>query len=237
MDSGVWVEGIVGIDDTSGGKNRVCRRWDGVLKSERGFGSALPEAREEHEEEAELSEQEGGPDARLGEHVHRCSRGKDDGGESQDSEEEEDRPGLGEVCLEGSPCGAEGAANAAVGLGWFSKDVGAKVLAELDGVDLNEVEVETEDRGDEEEDDVAGESCEKCVEANGVVVDVVCPFALKEEEWAEDKAGDEKCQESDTDEAPEEGEALLEERAEAGMGVCLVTEECPGYEEEMDDEV
>jgi hypothetical protein len=107
------------------------------LEGQGGFGSALPEAGEEHKEEAELSEQEGGPDAGLSEHVHRCSRGEDDGGKSQDSEEEEDWPGLREVGAEGSPGGAEGAANAAVGPGWFSKDGGAEVLAELDGVDLD----------------------------------------------------------------------------------------------------
>ena len=232
------MEGVDGIDDPSGGKNLwECRRWDGVLESEGGFCSALPEAGEEHEEETKLSEQEGGPDTRLGEHVHRCSRGKDDGGESEDSEKEKDGPGLREIGSGGSPCGAEGEANAAVGLGWFSEDVGAKVLAELDGVDLDEGEVETEDGGDKEDDDVAGESCEECVAADGVVVDMVCPFALKEEEWPEDEAGNKERKQSDPDEAPEVEEALLEECAEAGTAVGLVTEESSRYEEEVDDEV
>jgi len=111
------------------------------LENERSFGSALPEAREEHEEETELGEQECWPDARLGEHVRRCSRREDDCGESEDGEEEEYWPGLREIGAEGSPGGAEGAANAAVGFVLFPEDVGAEVLAELDGVDLDEVEV------------------------------------------------------------------------------------------------
>jgi hypothetical protein len=40
------------------------------LEGEGGFGSALPEAGEEHEEEAELGEEKRGPDARLRKHVH-----------------------------------------------------------------------------------------------------------------------------------------------------------------------
>jgi hypothetical protein len=111
------------------------------------------------------------------------------------------------------------------------------VLAELDGVDLDEIEVETEDGGDEEDDDVAGEGCEKCVEADGVVVDMVSPFALKEEERAEDEAGDNDGEEGDADEAPEVEEALLEQGAEAGGGVGLVAEEGSGHEEEVDHEV
>jgi len=47
-----------------------CGGGDGVLEGEGGFGSALPEAGEEHEEEAELGEEKHGPDTRLREHVH-----------------------------------------------------------------------------------------------------------------------------------------------------------------------
>jgi len=140
------------------------------------------------------------------------------------------------VVAEGSPGGDEGAANAPVRLGLMSEEGGAKVLAELNGVHLDEVEVETEDGGDEEEDDVAGEDEEEGGVAYDVVVDVVCPFALKEKERAEDKAGDEESEESDADEAPEIEEALLEERAETGGGVGLVAEESAGDEKEVDDE-
>jgi hypothetical protein len=110
------------------------------------------------------------------------------------------------------------------------------VEAKLDGVDLDEVEVETEDGGDEEEDDVAGEDEKEGGAAYDVVVYLVGPFALKDEEWAEDEAGDEEGEEGDADEAPEMEEALLEERAETGGGVSLVAEESAGNEKEVDDE-
>ena len=124
--AGRWVRGGDGgrMDGIDGW---TALRWeemgavgaaDGVLEGEGGFGSALPEAGEEHEEETELGEEEGGPDAGLREHVHRDAGGEDDGGESEEGEEEEDGPGAEEVAAEGSPGGAEGAANAAVGFGW-----------------------------------------------------------------------------------------------------------------------
>jgi hypothetical protein len=118
----------------------------------------------------------------------------------------------------------------------FSKGGGAEVEAKLDGVDLDEIEVETEDGGDEEEDDVAGEDQKEGGASHDVVVDVVGPFALQEKEWAEDEAGDKEGEESDADEAPEIEEAVLEEHAEMGGGVCLVAKESAGNEEEVDDE-
>jgi hypothetical protein len=235
-DAATRVEGIGEIDGAGAGKNGWKRREDGVLKSEGGFGSALPEAGEEHEEETKLGEQKRGPDARLGEHVHCGAGSQDDGGESEEREEKEDGPGFGEVTAKGSPRGGEGAANAAVRFGLLSEEAGAKVLAELNGVDLDEVEVETEDGGDEEEDDVAGEDEEEGGAAYDVVVDVVCPFALEEKERAEDEGGDEEGEEGDADEAPEMEDALLEEGAETSGGVGLVAEECAGDEEEVDDE-
>src|SRR5258705_2167340 len=135
---------------------------------------------------------------------------------------------------EGSPCGGEGAADAAVGLGALSEEGGAKMLAELDGVDLDEIEVETEDGGDEKEDDVAGEDEEEGGAAYDVVVDVVCPFVLKYKERAEDETGDEEGEEGDADESPEIEEALLEEGAETGRGAGLVADESAGDEEEVD---
>jgi hypothetical protein len=48
------MKGIVGINYARYRKNG-CER-DGVLEGEGGFGSALPEAGEKHEEEAELGE-------------------------------------------------------------------------------------------------------------------------------------------------------------------------------------
>ncbi len=112
-----------------------------------------------------------------------------------------------------------------------------EVLAELNGVDLNEVEVETEDGGDEEDNDVAGEDCEEGVAANGVLVDVIGPFALEKKERAEDKREDEKRDDSDADEAPEIEQALVKERAEAGGGVGLVDEESSGDKEKVDEEI
>jgi hypothetical protein len=76
--------------------------------------------------------------------------------------------------------------DAAVGLGLFSKNSGTEVEAELDGVDLDEVEVEPNDGGDEEEDDIAGEDGEECVESDNAFVDVIGPLVLEEIEWAKD---------------------------------------------------
>src|SRR6266567_933508 len=81
----------------------------------------------------------------LGKHVHRGAGGEDDGGGSEEGEKEEGEPGSGEVVTQGSEGGEEGAADAAVR---FS--VRAEVLAELDGVDLDEIEVEAEEGGYEE---------------------------------------------------------------------------------------
>jgi hypothetical protein len=117
-----------------------------------------------------------------------------------------------------------------------SEQGGAEVLTELNCVDLDEIEVETEDGGDEKEDDVAGEDEKEGGAAYDVVVDAVGPFALEEEERAEDEAGDKQGEDRDADEAPEVEEALLEERAEAGGGVGLVAEESAGDQEEVDDE-
>jgi hypothetical protein len=70
-DAADGVKGICGINAVRYGKDKWrCGGRDGVLESEGGFGSALPEAGEEHEKEAELGEEKRGPDARLREHVH-----------------------------------------------------------------------------------------------------------------------------------------------------------------------
>jgi hypothetical protein len=70
LDAAAVVKGIE-IHGAGDGRNGwQCWGGDGVLEGERGFGSALPEAGEEHEEEAELGEEKRGPDARLREHVH-----------------------------------------------------------------------------------------------------------------------------------------------------------------------
>jgi len=127
--------------------------------------------------------------------------------------------------------------DAAVGLGLFSKDGGTEVEAELDGVDLDEVEVETNDGGDEEEDDIAGEDGEECVESHNVFVDVIGPFVLEEIEWAKDKRGDKESEEGDADETPEVEKTLLEQSAETGRCVGLVAEEGSGDEEKVDDEI
>jgi hypothetical protein len=167
--------------------------------------------------------------------VHCDAGGEDYGCKSEESEEEEDGPSFGEVSSEGSPCGAKGAADAAVGLGFLPEEGGARVLVELNGVDLDEVKEETEDGGDEEEDDVAGEDEEECGSSDEAVVDMIGPFALEEEERAEDETGDEQSEDGDANEAPEKEQALLEEGTEAGAGVCLIAEEGAGNEEEIDE--
>jgi hypothetical protein len=117
------------------------------------------------------------------------------------------------------------------------KEGGAKVLAELHGVDLDEVEVETEEGGDEEEEDVTGKDEEEGGAAYDVVVDVIGPFSLEEKERAEDKSRDEEGEKGDADEAPEIKQALLEECSKTGGGIGLIAEESAGNEEEVGDEV
>ena len=84
------------------------------------------------------------------------------------------------MCAEGSPGGGEGTTDAAVGLAVMSE-----MESELDRVDLDEIEVETKDRRDQEDNHVADEGCEKCVTFDSLSVDVVSPFALDEDERAE----------------------------------------------------
>jgi hypothetical protein len=169
--------------------------------------------------------------------VHRDAGGEDDSGGPEDGEEEEDRPGLREVGAESSPCWAKGAADATVGLGLFSKGGGAEVKSKLYGVDLDEVKVETENRGDEEDDDVPGEGCEERVTSGCVVVDVVGPSALQKDEGAEDEAGDDEGEERDADEAPEVKQALVEERAEASGVFGLIAKEGSGNEKKVDQKI
>jgi hypothetical protein len=143
---------------------------------------------------------------------------------------------LAKVSAESVPCGSEGAADAAVWFGLLAEEGRAQVLAELHGVDLDEVEVEAEDGGDEEEDDVTGEDEEEGGASDDAVVDVIGPFALEVKERAQDETGDEQSEDGDANETPEKEEALLEERAEARAGVGLVAEESAGNEEEIDEE-
>ena len=131
-----WVTRVQGIDgvylanDRKDGQGR--RGEDGVLEGERCLGSALPEASEQEKEEAKLGEEEGWPDSRLREHMHRSAGGEDDGGRSEDGEKEKYGPRLRKVSAEGSPGGSERAADAAVRLA-----VMAEMEAELDRVDLD----------------------------------------------------------------------------------------------------
>jgi hypothetical protein len=111
------------------------------------------------------------------------------------------------------------------------------VLAELNGVDLDEVEVETENGGGKEKDDVTGKNEEEGGAAYDAVVDMIRPFSLKEEEGPEDKSGDEEGEKGDTDEAPEIEQTLFEESAEASGRIGLVAEESARNEKEVDDEV
>ncbi len=136
------------------------------------------------------------------------------------------------MSAEGSPRGTEGVANAAVGLA-----VVTEVKAELNGVDLDEIEVETEDGGDEKEEDVAGEGVEEGVASYDVVVDVIGPLILKRDERAEDEGGDEEREQGDAEEAPEVEQALVEESCEASGAVGLVAEEGSGNEEEVEEQI
>jgi hypothetical protein len=69
-----------------------------------------------------------------------------------------------------------------------------------------------------------------------VVVDVIGPFVLEEEEGTKDEGRDEDGQQGDADEAPEVKQALLEKSSEARGSVSKVAEESSGDEEEVDDE-
>ena len=88
-----------------------------------------------------------------------------------------------------------------------------------------------------EDDDVASENLEEGGASYRALVDVVGPFALKEEEWAEDEGRDKEGEEGDADEAPEMREALLKQGTEACGSICLVDEERSGYEEEVEQKV
>lgn len=72
---------------------------------------------------------------------------------------------------------------------------------------------------------------------DGVFVDVVSPFALEEDERAEQKCRDEDGEEGDPDKTPEVDQALVEEGAEAGGAFALVAEESSGDQEEIDQEI
>ena len=132
--------------------------------------------------------------------------------------------------------GFEGTADATIGFGLSAKDRGTEMQTQLDGVDLDEIEVETKDGGDEEEKNAAGEGKEESVAADDVIVDVVCPSALQIGEWPEDEAADDESEEGDADESPEVEQALMEEGAEARAGVGLVDEESSRDEEEVDED-
>ena len=84
------------------------------------------------------------------------------------------------VCVEGSPGRGESAADATVRLA-----VMAEMEAEMDRVDLYEIEVQTKDRCDEEDNHIADECCEKRVKFYSMLVNVVGPFALDEDERSE----------------------------------------------------
>ena len=107
----------------------------------------------------------------------------------------------------------------------------------MDGVDLDEVEVKTENRGDEEDDDVTCHGREERVTSGRVVVHVVGPFALKEDEGAKDKSRDDEGEKCDADEAPKMQQALVQERAETGGVFGLIAEEGSGNEKEVDQEI
>lgn len=147
----IRVRGFAGVylaNDRTNGQGRLGE--DGVLEGEGCLGSALPEASEQVYEQANLSEEEGGPDSRLRKHVHGDACGEDDGRRSEDGEKKEDGPSLRKVGAEGSPGRGESATDAPIGLAVMSE-----METEFYCVDLNEIEVETKDGRDEEDDDVA----------------------------------------------------------------------------------
>jgi hypothetical protein len=111
------------------------------------------------------------------------------------------------------------------------------VKAKLDGVDLNQIEVETKDGGDEEEDDVADQTKEESGSSYHMLIEVVGPFVLKEVERSEDDRGDQKSKDCYADEAPEEEQALVEQRAEACRSIRLVAEKSSWYEQKVNEEV
>jgi hypothetical protein len=110
-----------------------------VLKDEGGFGSALPEAGEEHQEEAQLSDKKHGPDTGLGQDMHRRASGEKGGERSQSRKQEKDQPYASEMVSKQPEGRAKGAANTAVGL-----VVGSKVRTELNDVGLDQVEVDAQ---------------------------------------------------------------------------------------------
>jgi hypothetical protein len=164
--------------------------------------------------------------------MHSDAESEEDGQGSEEGEEEEVEPGAAEVGAKGTPCGGKGAAHAAIG---FAVTEGME--AELDGVDLDEIEVEAEESGDEEDEDVGGEVLEEGGAADGVLMDVRGPASPKEVQGAEDEGANDEGEEGDAEESPEVEQALVEESAEAGWRFGEVTEEGSGNEEEVDEEV
>lgn len=173
----------------------------------------MPEAGEEHEEKAELSEEEDGPDAGLGQHVHGDSGGERKGGEAEERKADEAEVGAVMVVAQGAKCGQEGAADAAVG-----SSVGAKVAAELDSVDLDQVEVEAKQGGDEQDQDQTGKDEEERFAADVVAVDVVGPDGLELQERSEDRERDQQGEQGDAYESPEERQAGGDESTNARRG-------------------
>jgi hypothetical protein len=102
------------------------------------------------------------------------------------------------------------------------------VEAKLDGVDLDQIEIEAEDRGDEEDEDVTGEDVEEGGTSNDVLVNVLGPETIEKEEWTEHQAGDDDSENGNADETPEMNEALLKQSAEAGGSAGLVAEKSAG---------
>ena len=83
----IRVRGFAGVylaNDRTNGQGRLGE--DGVLEGEGCLGSALPEASEQEKEETKLGEEEGWPDSRLREHMHRSAGGEDHGGRPEDGE-------------------------------------------------------------------------------------------------------------------------------------------------------
>jgi hypothetical protein len=85
-----WVIRMRGVDRVylaNDRNNGQRRRGEGrVLEGEGCFGSALPEASEQENEEAKLGEKKNWPDSGLSEHMHGSACGEDDGGRPEDGE-------------------------------------------------------------------------------------------------------------------------------------------------------
>ena len=168
-----------GLFENDWGRSDCHRHKNRVVEHEGSFRSALPKSREKHQEQAELSQQEHRPNVWLRQGVHSGASGKDNGSEPDHREKNEGQVKTEEVAAEGAPRGLERAANLSLGLALLAGIDRELKQAKLDGVDLNQIEVDAEDGCDEPDENKTGEVDQEGWTSDDGLVDVIGPQALE----------------------------------------------------------